>query len=45
MDEELSELRERMKVASEEDAIANGKRKAALSKLKLLSEVTTYLTK
>ncbi|KAI9359489.1 hypothetical protein BD770DRAFT_386162 [Pilaira anomala] len=44
MDEELSNLRERMKIASEEDAVSNGERKAAVAKLKMLGEVTTYLT-
>lgn len=45
MDEELSNLRERMKIASEEDAVANGERRAAVAKLKMLGEVTTMLTK
>lgn len=45
MDEELSNLRERMKIASEEDAVANGERRAAVSKLKMLGQVTTMLTK
>ncbi|KAG2205232.1 hypothetical protein INT47_009497 [Mucor saturninus] len=44
MDEELSNLRERMKIASEEDAVANGERRAAVSKLKMLGQVTTMLT-
>lgn len=45
MDEELSNLRERMRNASEEDSIANGERRAATAKLKMLGEVTTMLTK
>lgn len=45
MDEELSNLRERMRNASEEDAVANGERRAAVAKLKMLGEVTTMLTK
>ena len=45
MDDELSVLRERMKLASEEDSIANGERRAAVAKLKLLGEATTMLTK
>ncbi|CAO3629922.1 unnamed protein product [Mucor hiemalis] len=44
MDDELSNLRERMKLASEEDSIANGERRAAVAKLKMLGEVTTMLT-
>lgn len=44
MDDELSNLRERMKLASEEDSIANGERRAAVAKLKMLNEVTTMLT-
>ncbi|CAO0802781.1 unnamed protein product [Mucor circinelloides] len=44
MDEELSNLRERMRNASEEDAVANGERRAATAKLKILGEVTTMLT-
>ncbi|KAI8985899.1 hypothetical protein BDB01DRAFT_786777 [Pilobolus umbonatus] len=44
MDEELATLREKMKTASEEDAISNNNRKAAISKLKMLNEVTTLLT-
>ncbi|KAI8377608.1 uncharacterized protein BYT42DRAFT_350360 [Radiomyces spectabilis] len=44
MDEELSNLREQMKIAAEEDAIANGKRKPAVAKLKLLQEVVGMLT-
>ncbi|KAF7732881.1 Transcription factor iws1 [Apophysomyces ossiformis] len=43
MDEELSNLRERMKNAAEEDAIANSNKKPAISKLKMLSEVTSML--
>jgi transcription factor SPN1 len=45
MDDELSTLRERMKLASEEDAIANGERRAAVAKLKMLGDATTMLTK
>ncbi|KAI8097798.1 uncharacterized protein B0P05DRAFT_522049 [Gilbertella persicaria] len=44
MDEELALLRERMKNASEEDAIANGERRPAVAKLKMLTEVSTMLT-
>ncbi|CEP16152.1 hypothetical protein [Parasitella parasitica] len=44
MDEELSNLRERMRNASEEDSVANGERRAAVAKLKMLGEVTTMLT-
>ncbi|KAK4516720.1 uncharacterized protein ATC70_011698 [Mucor velutinosus] len=44
MDEELSNLRERMRNASEEDAVANGERRAATAKLKMLNEATTMLT-
>ncbi|KAI9473557.1 MAG: hypothetical protein EXX96DRAFT_578440 [Benjaminiella poitrasii] len=44
IDEELAHLRERMRQAADEDAIANGERRPAISKLKLLGEVTTMLT-
>ncbi|KAI7900686.1 uncharacterized protein BX663DRAFT_488298 [Cokeromyces recurvatus] len=44
IDEELTNLREHMRQAAEEDAIANGERRPAISKLKLLGEVITMLT-
>ncbi|KAI8979279.1 hypothetical protein BDF20DRAFT_939492 [Mycotypha africana] len=44
LDEELTNLRERMKTAAEEDAMSNEQRKAALAKLKMLGEVTNMLT-
>jgi hypothetical protein len=45
MDDELSNLRERMKNAAEEDANSNNERRAATAKLKMLGEATTMLTK
>lgn len=45
MDDELSNLRQRMTNAADEDLQSNDDRKAATSKLKMLSEVTTMLTK
>ncbi|KAG1472698.1 hypothetical protein G6F56_001384 [Rhizopus delemar] len=44
MDDELSELRDRMKSACEKDTIANGNRQPALAKLKMLNEVSNTLT-
>lgn len=45
MDDELSNLRQRMTNAADEDLQSNDDRKAATAKLKMLSEVTTMLTK
>lgn len=45
MDDELSILRQRMTNAADEDLQSNDDRKAATAKLKMLSEVTTMLTK
>ncbi|KAI9252148.1 hypothetical protein BY458DRAFT_559300 [Sporodiniella umbellata] len=44
MDDELSDLKDRMKNACEKDTISNGNRQPALTKLKMLSEVTSTLT-
>ncbi|CAO3610239.1 unnamed protein product [Cunninghamella echinulata] len=43
MDEELHNLRERMKVAAETDVIANQQQKPAIAKLKMIDEVKTTL--
>ncbi|OBZ83588.1 Transcription factor IWS1 [Choanephora cucurbitarum] len=44
LDEELATLRENMRNASEEDSVANGERRPALAKLKMLTEASTMLT-
>ncbi|CAO3635192.1 unnamed protein product [Cunninghamella blakesleeana] len=43
MDEELHNLRERMKVAAETDVIANQQQKPAIAKLKMIDEVKNTL--
>lgn len=45
MDEELHNLRERMKVAAETDVIANQQQKPAIAKLKMIDEVKNTLNK
>ncbi|KAI8142884.1 hypothetical protein BJV82DRAFT_110237 [Fennellomyces sp. T-0311] len=44
MDDELSALREKMKVAAEMDNQSNNERKPAIAKLKMLHEATALLT-
>ncbi|KAI7885193.1 hypothetical protein K492DRAFT_172517 [Lichtheimia hyalospora FSU 10163] len=44
MDEEVSQLRDRMKMAVDEDIMANNDRKPALAKIKMLNEVVSLMT-
>ena len=44
MDDELSALREKMKVAAEMDNQSNNERKPAIAKLKMLHEANALLT-